>query len=44
MLVLFGISLLIYIPTASNSSGFKNGMREEERLQLQKQVDTINKK
>ena len=43
ILILLFIAIVVYIPVACYKAGFKNGMREGERLQLQKQVDKIGK-
>jgi len=39
MVVLFLLALLVGVPIISYFAGFRNGKREGERLQLQKQVD-----
>jgi|GEM_PF-3084569 hypothetical protein len=43
ILILLAIVVLVYIPVACYRGGFRNGVREGERRQLQKQVDKINK-
>ena len=40
-LVLFLITLVISVPFLAYRSGFRNGKREGERIQLQKHVDNI---
>jgi ABC-type cobalt transport system substrate-binding protein len=43
MLILFVIGLFITVPIIAYYFGFRNGKREGERLQLQKQMDKISK-
>jgi hypothetical protein len=41
LIILFFSGLIIYIPIACYKAGFRNGVREGERRQLQKQVDKM---
>ena len=42
--ILFAIALIIAVPIITYNAGFRNGKRDGERVQLQKQVDGLNQK